>query len=76
MRREVPTPLSNEKVTYKRIPKMAFELHLTLGFLHSKVDFGLSFSQSDSWNFFSLLITIILENVKTLHIPHFGFFTK
>ena len=37
---------------------MTIGLHLTLGFSCSKVAFGLSFSQSDSWNFSSLLITI------------------
>ena len=38
---------------------MTFGLHWTLGFSYSKVAFDLSFSQSDSWNFSSLLITII-----------------
>ena len=49
---------------------MTFGLHLTLGFSHSKVAFGLSFSQSDSWNFSSFNYNNS-ENMKTLHIPHF-----
>jgi hypothetical protein len=57
MRREVPTFLMNEKVTY-----IVFQgdlcVTLTLGFSYFKVAFGISFSQSDSWNFSSLLITI------------------
>jgi hypothetical protein len=34
---------------------------LTLGFSYSKVAFDLSFSQSDSWNFSFILITIIYK---------------
>ena len=56
---------------------MTFRLHLTLGFSYSKVAFDHSFSQSDSCNFSSLfLITIKLENMKTLHNPHLWIFTK
>ena len=52
---------------------MTFGLHLTLGFTHSKVAFGLSSSQSDSWNFSSFNYNNS-ENMKTLHIPHFCIF--
>ena len=75
MRREVLALLSNEKVTY-------IEFHgnlwvtLTLGFSHSKMTFDFSYSQSDPWNFSSLLITIIMENMNTLHIPHFWILQK
>ena len=53
--------LSNEKVTY-----IEFQ-----GDLWVTLTFGFSYSQSDPWNFSSLLITIIIESRKTLHIPHF-----
>ena len=70
MRREVTAFLSNKKVTY-----IEFQDDLWVTFdpwlSYSKVAFGLSFSQSDSWNLSSLLIAIILENMKSLHIPHF-----
>ena len=57
MRREVPALLMNEKVTYK-VFQGDHWVTLTLGFSYSKVAFGLSFSQSDPWNFSSRLITI------------------
>ena len=44
MRREVSTPLSNEKVTY-----IEFQ-----GDLWVTLTFGFSYSQSDPWNFSSL----------------------
>ena len=58
--------LSNEKVTY-----IEFQ-----GDLWVTLTFGFSYSQSDPWNLYSLLITIIIENMKTLHIPHFCIFHK
>ena len=69
MRIEVLTPLTNEKVTYIEFQGDLW-VTLSFGFSYSKVAFDLSFSQSGSWNFSSLLITIMLENMKTLHIPH------
>ena len=84
MRREVPTPLSNEKVTYIKFQGDLW-VALTLGFSHSKVTFRFShskvtfcfsYSQSDPWNFSSLFNYNNKENTKTLHIPHFLDFTK
>jgi hypothetical protein len=57
MRREVSTLLMNEKVTYIDFQGDLW-VTLTLGFSYSKVAFGLSFFQSDPWNFSSILITI------------------
>ena len=66
MRREVPTLLMNEKVTY-----IEFQ-----GDLWVTLTFGFSHSQSVPWNFLSLLITIIMENMKNIHIPHFWILHK
>ena len=74
MRREVLALLSNAKVTY-----IEFQDDLWVTFdpwlSYSEVAFGLSFSQSDSWNFSSFNYNK-LENMKTLHIPLFGFFLQ
>ena len=57
MRREVPSYLMNEKVTCIELQGDLW-VTLTLGFSYSKLPFGFSFSQSDPWNLYSLLITI------------------
>ena len=58
MRREVSTPLTNEKVTYIEFQGDLW-VTMTFGFSYSKVSLGIS----------PLLIYINSENMKTLHIP-------